>query len=199
MQNRSSTWSILLAFSDGRGLIAPPQLDAVAWARAVALDTVDAVTGAVEPSNVVVVSDDETVRRAAVAAGAAARAQGHDLNVAVTSAIAEVAETHPRRSAAAVLGPLPYADAEAISAMLRACAATESALVIAPDGGTVALTHHDPARLAPRFGGSSAERHQRSAVSVGSHLVDKLMRDADEARKPAGEHAARLLDRGTPR
>lgn len=193
MQNPSSTWSIVLAFTDDRGLRAPTDLDPGAWATATALDTVAAVTNAVEAANVVVVSDDESVRAAATRAGASVRDQGPDLNVAVTSAITEAATGHPQRSAAALLGPFPYADADTIMAMLRACAATESALVVADDGGTVALTHHDPARLAPRFGGSSAGRHQRFAVSVGSHLVERLARDADETRQPAGEHAARLV------
>lgn len=200
MQNPSSTWSIILAFSDDRGLRAPENLDPGAWARAAALDTITAVTSAVEPANVVVVSDDATVRTGATGVGAIVHDRGPDLNVAMTSAITEVAGSHPQRSAAALLGPFPYADTDTIMAMLRACAATESALVVADDGGTVALTHHDPARLAPRFGGSSAERHQRFAVSVGSHLVQRLSRDADEAQLPAGEHAARLLaDAGTGR
>lgn len=192
MQNRSSTWSIVLAFSDGRSLVAPAAVDPQEWARAGALDTIDAVTTAVEPANVLVLSNDKAVRDGATNVGALAREQGRDLNVALTSALAQWTKTHPERSGAVLLGPLPYAHADTISALLHSCAATESAVVIADDGGSVAISHHDPARLAPRFGGSSGGRHQRVAVSVGSHLVDDLARHVVEGREPVGSRTAAL-------
>ena len=137
MQNRSSTWSIVLAFSDGRSLAAPRTVDPVAWARASALDTIDAVSAAVEPANLLVLSDDEAVRTGATEAGAHAREQGRDLNAALTAALADWVRSHPERSGAVLLGPLPYADGDTISALLRACAATESAVVVSDDGGSV--------------------------------------------------------------
>lgn len=196
MQNRSSTWSIVLAFSDGRSLATPRTVDPIAWARASALDTIDAVSAAVEPANLLVLSDDEAVRTGATEAGAHAREQGRDLNAALTAALADWVRSHPERSGAVLLGPLPYADGDTISALLRACAATESAVVVSDDGGSVAISHHDPARLAPRFGGSSAGRHQRVAVSVGSHLTDDLARHVVEGREPVGSRTA-ALERST--
>lgn len=191
MQNRSSTWSLVLTFSDERAHRPGTGGDA-AWTRAAALDTVAAITDAVEPSNVVVITDDDVVRSHAEEVGAQTLARGHDVNVAVTAAVAQWVSSHPQRSAVAVFGPLPYADADTITALLRACAATESALVAANDGGTIALSHHDPARLAPRFGGSSADRHRRTAVSVGSHLVERLGREPDPNREPAGARVTQL-------
>lgn len=191
MNTRSSTWSIVLAFGDSRTAQAPAGLDAETWFVAACLDTLDAVTATVEPSQLVVVTGDDAVAQAARTAGADVRAPGRDLNADVAAALAVWAESRHDRSALVLVGPLPYATPDTIMGALRACAATEAAVITADDGGTIALSHHDPTRLSPRFGGRSSLRHVRGHVAVGHHL-DGLQRLVDPARDFPGRHLADL-------
>lgn len=171
-QPKTSAWSIVLAFDEVESAT-PQERDDTSPAggqRDGYEQTVRALCSAVEPSHVIVLTGDEPLEQTAREAGASVAAPGRDINNAIQRALERVVGAAPERSAAIVVGPLPHASADDIHAALRACAAAESAFIEADDGGTVFLTHHDPAALAPRFGGASAARHARHAVSVGHDL-----------------------------
>lgn len=181
----TSTWHVIVPVKHselGKSRLSPPAgVERSDLALAIALDTLQVVLQVVPGSQVVVVTSDPEVRLQMVDRGAQVVGDsGRGLNAAIADGISWVTAHRPGSPAAVLLGDLPALDAAELSAGLAACAATESAVVPDLDGtGTVLLTHHDAARLAPRFGSGSAARHARTAAVLTPDLP-RLRTDLDD-------------------
>lgn len=208
---RTGTWHVIVPvksrFRAKARLLPPPEIDKPQLALALALDTLDAVLEVVPPERLIVVSEDDEVDRAMANRDVQTVADpARGLNPAVQAGLAEAVRRGPHRPAAVLLGDLPALRPADLSAGLRACAATESALIPDHDGsGTVLLTHHDPAALAPRFGRGSAARHARQSTVLSLDLPS-LRHDVDDLDSLAlavdlgvGPHTARVLQHDQPR
>lgn len=191
----TSTWHLVVPVKHtarGKSRLTPPAgVERSALALAMALDTLDVVLQVVPAAQVFVVTDDPTVRINAEALGATVVDDpGRGLNPAIEAGLAHLVRTSPGAAGAVLLGDLPALTADALYDGLRACAATESSVVPDESGdGTVLLTHHDAARLVPRFGAGSAARHSRTATVLTLDLAP-LRTDVDDT--DALERAARL-------
>lgn len=167
---KSQAWSLVVAFHEEAS---PGQAtDDVA----LQVRTLEAIGVAADLSQALVLTAVPQLADRAQQLGAHVEQPGRDLNGDITHAVQFWAQHAPHRSCAVIVGPLPMAEGSDIADALRACAATESALIEAQDAGTAFLTHADPSRLTPRFGGASAARHRRAAVSVGLNLTPVRVR-----------------------
>lgn len=206
----TSTWYLVLPVKNtarGKSRLSPPAgIGRSDLALAMALDTIDVVLQVVPAAQVVVVSDDPAVRASADAMSVhIVDDPGRGLNPAVEAGLSRVTELAPGAAGAVLLGDLPALTADALYDALRACAATESSVVPDESGdGTVLLTHHDAARLVPRFGTGSAARHSRSARVLKLDLPP-LRTDVDDSealrrarRLGLGPRTERLLATAAP-
>ncbi|TQJ49985.1 2-phospho-L-lactate guanylyltransferase [Phycicoccus sp. SLBN-51] len=167
---------------------------ALAWA--IARDCLDAVTAALPPACVHVVTADEGVARYAAGLGAVVvHDPGRGLNEAVRSGVrvASTTTTHQgaallrptagqttREGVGVLLGDLPALRPSDLLAGLQAAAAHPLAVVPDADGtGTVLLTSLD-GHLEPAFGAGSAARH----TAAGHHRLElelpRLRTDVDD-------------------
>lgn len=184
-------------------LLAPDGVDKPELALALALDTLDVVTAVVRADRVIVVTEDDEVRSPMAERGITLVTDpGRGLNEAVRAGLTEAAERGPDLPVAVLLGDIPAVRPDELTAALRACAATESALVPDQDGsGTVLLTHHDARALTPRFGRGSAARHARRCTVLEldlpglRHDVDDLEALHRAEQLGLGSHTARALSR----
>ncbi|CAG7573763.1 2-phospho-L-lactate guanylyltransferase [Barrientosiimonas humi] len=202
---RTSTWHVVVPvksrFRAKSRLHAPAGVDKPGLALALALDTLDAVLDVVRTDRLIVVTEDDLVT--AHLAERDVRTvpdPARGLNPAVQAGLAEAVRRDAGLPTAVLLGDLPALRPAELLAGLRACAATESALVPDHDGhGTVLLTHHDPRALAPRFGRGSAARHARRCTVLDldlptlRHDVDDLASLDRAAELGLGEHSAAAL------
>jgi len=193
-------------------LRAPAPLSRPELARAIALDTLEAVCRALAPGDVVTVTSDEVVAPAAAALGCRVVADpGTGLNAAITAGIRVAlspAGTAPDPNVpgpdapgvAVLLGDLPALRPEDLVTALAQCADHPRALVPDHDGtGTVLLTAAPGIRLEPGFGPGSAARHGESAALLTPDLP-RLRRDVDDLADlrvaldlGVGRHTAELL------
>lgn len=188
-------------------LRAPSPLSRPALARAIALDTLEAVCRALPSGDVVAVTSDEVVAPAAAALGCRVVADpGAGLNAAVTAGIRAALTPGPgdrggdAPGVAVLLGDLPALRPEDLLAALRACADHPRAVVPDHTGtGTVLLTGAPGIRLDPAFGPGSAARHGETAARLTPDLP-RLRQDVDEladlraaTRLGLGRHTAALL------
>ncbi len=205
----TSTWHLVVPVKNtarGKSRLTPPDgVDRAALALAMALDTIEVVLQVVPADQVVLVTDDPVVRANAEAMSVTAIDDpGRGLNPAIEAGLAHLVRTSPGAAGAVLLGDLPALTAQALYDGLRACAATESSVVPDESGeGTVLLTHHDAARLVPRFGTGSAARHSRSAT-VLSLPLPALRTDVDDSEAlhralalGVGPRTTGLLDPGS--
>lgn len=182
----TSTWHLVLPVKDtGRAktrLIPPPGVDRQSLALAMALDTIEVALQVVPAAQVVIVTDDPAIASNAAGLSVAVVPDlGRGLNPAIEAGLAYFRDTAPGAAGAVLLGDLPALTAQALYDGLRACAANESSVVPDASGeGTVLLTHHDVARLVPRFGAGSAARHSRTAAALKLALP-RLRTDVDDA------------------
>lgn len=182
-------------------LQAPAGVDKPELALALALDTLEVVTEVVRADRVIVVTEDDVVESRMSQRGVSTVADpGRGLNEAVRAGLAEAERRAPELPVAVLLGDIPAVRPDELSAALRACAATESALVPDHDGsGTVLLTHHDARALTPRFGRGSAARHARRCTVLEldlpglRHDVDDLDALLRAERLGLGVHTAQAL------
>ncbi|TWE12220.1 2-phospho-L-lactate guanylyltransferase [Rudaeicoccus suwonensis] len=181
----TSTWHLVVPVKDSQQaksrLQPPPGVRRADLALAFALDTLEVVLRVVPADQVVVVTSDPQVRSELVDEGVRLIADpGRGLNAAITAGIDQVVRHTPGLPGGVLLGDLPALDEDALYDGLRACAATESAIVPDHDGtGTVLLAHHDAARLRPSFGTGSAARHARGATVLEIDLP-RLRTDVDD-------------------
>lgn len=208
---RTSTWHVIVPvksrFRAKARLLPPPEIDKPQLALALALDTLHAVLDVIPADRLIVVSEDDEVERAMAERGVRTVPDpGRGLNPAVQAGLSEAIRRGPGLPTAVLLGDLPALRPQDLSAGLRACAATESALIPDHDGdGTVLLTHHDPAALAPRFGRGSAARHARRCTVLSLDLPT-LRHDVDDLESlhqaidlGVGPHTTRALTHDQPR
>jgi 2-phospho-L-lactate guanylyltransferase len=157
---------------------ARPRADlALAFAR----DTVRAA-GAV--AEVVVVTDDPVVTRAAHDLGARTVGQGprHGLNAALSHGAAQVRTGAPDVNIAALAGDLPALRPDELARALRAAESHDRACVSDAEGtGTTLLTARAGIHLDPVFGPRSRAAHRLSgAVELLLTGVPGLRRDVDD-------------------
>jgi 2-phospho-L-lactate guanylyltransferase len=169
---RAPDWTIILPvkrLSAGKsrlrasGLAHPGRL-----AFGMALDTVESVRAAAGVAEVLVVTDDRRVARAAESLGAVPLADpGGGLNAAIAHA---ASKANPGRPVAALLADLPALRHTELSAALRA-AGRLGLRAFAADHtgtGTTLLAGFPGVPLDPRFGADSAEAHAASgALALG--------------------------------
>lgn len=205
----TSTWHLVVPVKNtarGKSRLTPPGgVERSSLALAMALDTIEVVLKVVPAPQVVIVTDDPAVQANARALSiTVVDDPGRGLNPAIAAGLAHVVHSAPGAAGAVLLGDLPALTPQALYDALRACAANESSIVPDESGtGTVLLTHHDAARLVPRFGSGSAARHGRSA-SVLPLALPALRTDVDDAESLAraqliglGPRTAGLLRTGT--
>ena len=139
-------------------LVSPPGTDKRALARALALDTVTAVSEAVGPRRVTVVTGSRSVTTALAPTRCVVVADpGTGLNDAVRAGVAQVPRAHTAAAGAAVLlGDLPAARAVDLRVALQAAARHQRAVV--PD-------HHGDGCIAVKF--VSPKRFKRSVAHAG--------------------------------
>ena len=205
----TSTWHVIVPVKHSaraKSRLRPPAgVHRRDLALAIALDTLDTVLSVVPAGQVFVVTADPEIRLQLRGSGAVlVDDPGRGLNAAVAAGISAVSSGAPHAPAAVLLGDLPALTAGELASGLAACAAAEAAVVPDHEGsGTVLLTHHDAARLVPRFGTGSAARHARSATTL--HLdLPRLRTDVDDDASLSlvrelgvGPWTGRLLDSPT--
>lgn len=197
-QGTTSTWHVVVPvksrFAAKARLHPPAGVDKPSLALALALDTLETVLQVIRRERVIVVTADDEVTAQMDRWGVGVVADpGRGLNGAVRAGLDEAVHREESVAAAVLLGDLPALRADELRAGLRACAATESALVPDRDGrGTVLLTHHDPRALAPAFGHGSAALHARRCTVMELDLPT-LRHDVDDLD---GLHEARRLGLG---
>ena len=169
-------------------------------ARAIALDTVEAIVGCGEVGRVLVVTPDAEVaadvaRLGAVVVPEPSTPSGDPLNAAIDRAAASTVGP-----VAVVLGDVPALTAADLAQVLRGAAAHPSAFVPDAEGtGTVLLAARSVDVLVPCFGPGSAVAH----AATGAARLDApdavrrdvdTPQDADEARRlGVGPRTAVLL------
>ncbi len=177
----------------------PAPLSRPDLARAIALDTLEAVCRALPSSDVVTVTSDQEVGAAAAALGCVVLTDpGTGLNDAVRAGLRVAAA--PGRAVGVLLGDLPALSEEELLAGLAACAVHERAVVPDAEGtGTVLLTAAPGVLPRPRFGQGSAARHAEQATLLAPDLP-RLRQDVDDlaaltaaAQLGVGPHTARVL------
>lgn len=177
----------------------PAPLSRPDLARAMALDTLEAVCRGLAPQDVLVVTSDASVAGAAEHQGCSVVPDPDGgLNAAIRCGLARAEE--PGISLAVMLGDLPALRAEDLRAGLAACAAFPRAVIPDHDGaGTVLLAGSPGLPPVPRFGTGSAARHAEDAVVLTPDLP-RLRRDVDDladltaaAQLGVGRHTARVL------
>lgn len=156
-------------------------------ARAMALDTLEAVCRALPPADIVTVTSDEVVRAAASALGTVVVADpGGGLNAAVRAGIRVAAPEEVQTSGpadlgvAVLLGDLPALQPNDLLAALQQCAQHERAVI--PDlagTGTVLLTGTRGSLPEPSFGAGSASWHAELATVLTPDLP-RLRQDVDD-------------------
>lgn len=182
----TSSWHVVVPvksrFVAKSRLRAPEGVDKPALALAIALDTLEAVLAVMRADRVVVVTEDDEVTRVMTGRGVDVVGDpGRGLNSAVRAGVDEAVRRDPRLPVAILLGDLPALRPEDLFTGLRACAATESALVPDHEGdGSVMVTHHDPRAITPTFGSGSAARHARRSTVLPLDLPS-LRHDVDDA------------------
>ncbi len=177
----------------------PAPLSRPELARAIALDTLEAVCRGLAPVDVVTVTSDEHIRGAAESLGCQVVTDpGTGLNDAILAGLQVAAA--PKAAVAVLLGDLPALRPEDLLAGLSACARHERAVVPDRNGsGTVLLTARPGAPLVPSFGNGSAARHAQRAELLPLDLP-RLRQDVDDladltaaAQLGVGPHTARVL------
>lgn len=185
--SRAVRWHVVVPVKDAElaksRLEAPEPLRRTDLARAVACDTLEAVSAAVGPDALTVVTSDAVVRDVALALGARVVPDpGRGLNGAVAAGWQDTPEGDGSRVGwAALLGDLPALRPGDLRAALAECARHRSAVV--PDAagtGTVLLTS-TVAPPVPRFGPGSAARHEADGAAVLPLELASLRRDVDLA------------------
>lgn len=210
---QSIRWRLVLPVKEARRaktrLLAPAALSRPDLARAIALDTLEAVCRALPPGDVVTVTSDEVVAPAAAALGSRVVPDpAAGLNAAITAGLHaalsqdSAAPASPGSVGVAVLlGDLPALRPQDLLAALAACAEHDRAVVPDHDGrGTVLLTGAPGILLEPRFGDGSAARHAEAATLLTPDLP-RLRRDVDDLadlravlQLGVGRHTTRVLE-----
>lgn len=158
-------------------LVPPPGTDRPALARAIALDTIDAVRACPVVDRVVVVTCDPVVRTS-VTDPDVVDDPGGGLLAAVHAGLRHVGAQG--RPVAVLLADVPALTADALARALDACGRHQRAFVPDLEGtGTVLLTSRGEQRLRPAFGAGSAGRHEAGGAVRLDLDLPRLRRDVD--------------------
>lgn len=195
MSGTDPRWHVVIPVKPaaiGKSRLQVPGVDREALARAIALDTIDAVTRATRVAAVVVVTDDAEIR---AAGPGVVRDPGEGLNAAIATGIDAVrASAGPVAPCAVLLGDIPSLRPADLDAAL-ALAAAQDAPGAVPDAdgtGTTLLARASSEIL--RFGADSFARHLAAgAAALGIPPASTLRHDVDTA---AQLEAARALGLG---
>ncbi|GAB3618647.1 hypothetical protein GCM10027416_32040 [Okibacterium endophyticum] len=179
----------------------------VALARAFALDTIVALTGASLVDGVIVVTRDQRIAEDAAHLGSRVvpeqiRAPADPLNDAILQGIEAALGRNPLCDIVVFASDLPALDAAEVDAALGQAAHLTRAMI--PDAcgaGTVALLARAGASLTPRFGAGSRAAHEgdghvpldippAAAIRRDVDVVDDL---AHALRLGVGEHTSTLI------
>jgi 2-phospho-L-lactate/phosphoenolpyruvate guanylyltransferase len=180
-------WSVvipvkLLALAKSR-LSGLPDTDREAIALAMAADTVAAAMACAAVADVIVVSDDPSVRTEAEAVGADVIADlpGAGLNEALAAGAEYAAARWSGRGLAALTADLPALSADELQAALTAASAVNRAFVADATGsGTTLYTAKPGAPFRPLFGPQSRIRHRQAGVTeLDLPSIPGLKRDVD--------------------
>jgi 2-phospho-L-lactate guanylyltransferase len=200
--NTPLAWSVvipvkLLAQAKSR-LADLADADRESVALAMAADTVAAAVACEAVGDVVVVSDDTTIRAEARALGAEVIADWPNagLNKALSAGAEHAAARWPGRGLAALTADLPALSAAELAVALAAASAVTQAFVAdAAGSGTTLYTAVPGAEFRPRFGPQSRMRHrQAGAVELDVTGIPGLRRDVDTL---ADLHSAALIGLGS--
>lgn len=207
-------WRIVVPVKEARlaktRLHTPPPLSRPELARAIALDTLEAVCRALPPADVLTVTSDEVVAATLSGWGALVIPDpGTGLNGAITAglrAATDVVEVPSPVGLAVLLGDLPALRPQDLLEALELCAAHDRAVVPDLEGtGTVLLTGAPGIRLQPRFGVGSATQHGQGST-VLTPCLPRLRQDVDDLAALAaaealgvGPRTAGVLGRGGSR
>ena len=183
----SIRWRIVVPVKEARlaktRLHTPAPLSRPELARAIALDTLEAVCRALPPADVVTVTSDEVVAATLAGLGVVVIPDpGTGLNGAINAGLAAATRGPDNGTVglAVLLGDLPALRPEDLIAALALCAAHERAFLPDLEGtGTVLLTGAPGTLLRPRFGSGSAQRHAQDAVTLTPELP-RLRQDVDD-------------------
>lgn len=165
-------WSVvipvkLLAMAKSR-LSGLADADREAIALAMAADTVSAAVACPAVADVIVVSDDPSVRTEAAAAGAEVIADlpGAGLNEALAAGAKYATARWSGRGLAALTADLPALSAAELQAALTAASAVTQAFVADATGsGTTLYAAKPGAPFRPLFGPQSRTRHRQAGVT----------------------------------
>jgi 2-phospho-L-lactate guanylyltransferase len=180
-------WSVvipvkLLALAKSR-LSDLADTDREAIALAMAADTVSAAMACASVADVIVVSDDPSVRTEAEAAGAEVIADlpGAGLNEALAAGAEHAAARWAGRGLAALTADLPALSAGELQAALTAASAVSQAFVADATGsGTTLYTAKPGAPFRPLFGPQSRICHRQAGVTeLDLPDIPGLKRDVD--------------------
>lgn len=182
---RLSTWQLVVPVKSRHAaksrLIPPPGVARSDLALAIALDTLTAIAEVIPADRLIVVTSDDQVGDRVRAGGAEVVPDpGSGLNQAIEAGLRTARKRDGAAPVGVLLADLPALTAPDLRTALAACAANESAVVPDRSGhGTVLLTHHDAARIVPRFGHGSALRHAQTATRLALDLP-RLRTDVDD-------------------
>lgn len=170
-------------------------------ARAVALDTLDALGAVSSVRRVLVVTDDPA--EPAWPTGVLVRPQRrHGLSSAIAEGLSAARLLDPSAATAVVLGDLPLIAPGAVTAVLAAAERVPVGFVRDAAGtGTTMWTMAPDQRVEPAFGGDSAARHRRLGARellAGAALRQDLdtAHDLAVARRAAGRRLTTVLASG---
>lgn len=159
-------------------LVTPPDVDRLALARAIAMDSVAAAIDCPAVQRVVVVTSDPAVRTSVAGSCEVVTDPGGGLLPAIDAGLRRVPSVG--QPVAVLLADVPALTPETLARALAACDEHDTAFVPDLEGtGTVLLAGHDAHRLRPAFGVSSADRHAAGGAVRLELDLPRLRRDVD--------------------
>lgn len=201
-----TAWSVLVPVKPWRlakSRLTLPEGQRYEVARAMTLDTLEALTAARLVGSVLVVSADSEVRSLAVSLGGRVIEDGPSasvdgLNVAVRLGRAWLAKEQPSAPVAVVPTDLPGLTSATFDALLEELGPSKRQHVVDMNGsGTTVLVAPGPLALVPAFGIGSAQAHSTLGSYARLDVDERLRRDVDTlddwqacmvGRVPMGRH-----------
>jgi 2-phospho-L-lactate guanylyltransferase len=201
-----TAWSVVVPVKPWRlakSRLCVPDAARYAVAKAMTMDTLEALSGSSSVGSVVVVSADSKVRSVALHLGARViedrpLTSVDGLNVAIRLARAWLVRERPLAPVAVVPTDLPGLTSEIFDGLLARLGPSEPQHVVDMHGsGTTVLLAPCPHELTPAFGSGSAQEHSAAGSRARIDVDKRLRHDVDTiddweafvmSRAPAGRH-----------